>query len=74
MMAKQFVTLHRMKSVKMLWDSGFSSWNYYGIPGQPAALLFDASGTYLSGYSGIIDYRDVLSRVKPAPLKASGSK
>lgn len=37
----------------MFWeDGGFDSWAFYGVRGQPAAVLVDADGNVIDGWSG----------------------
>jgi len=36
----------------MLWDRGFASWGYYGITGQPSAVLLQPGGEPIAGWSG----------------------
>ncbi len=47
-------------SVTMIWDQGFDSWSYYGVRGQPTAILVDASGEPITGWTGNFDQEEVL--------------
>jgi len=44
----------------MIWDTGFESWVYYGVGGQPVAILVDASGNPIQGWQGFFDPDEVL--------------
>jgi hypothetical protein len=47
-------------SFPMFWDQGFTSWSYYGVSGQPTAILVDATGTPISGWRGAFPEEEVL--------------
>ncbi len=37
----------------MYWEDGsFDTWSFYGVRGQPAAILVKADGTIIDGWSG----------------------
>jgi hypothetical protein len=51
-----------MSVVKMLWDKDAKSWEYYGVPGQPAALLI-MNGEVVASWAGAIDEEELLGLV-----------
>ena len=43
-----------LANLSMIWDGSFSSWQQLGITGQPAYILYDASGqTVGSGFGRV---------------------
>ena len=44
----------------MLWDESFQSWQTLNISSQPAAILFAADGTAISGWLGGFPEAEVL--------------
>jgi len=44
----------------MLWDESFQSWQVLGVTGQPAAVLFAADGTPITGWFGAFPEDEVL--------------
>ena len=44
----------------MIWDQGFDTWVYYGVRGQPTAILVDVEGNPLQGWRGRFDVEEVL--------------
>lgn len=44
----------------MVWDTGFDSWSYYDVRGQPIAILVDSSGMPIQGWRGFFDPDEVL--------------
>ena len=42
----------------MLWDSGFSSWQGFGITRQPAAVLVSRGGTQVQKWQGELTTQD----------------
>ncbi len=58
--AQGFVESTGTQSLMMIWDESFASWSYYGVQGQPAALLVDASGNPIQGWLGAFDVDEVL--------------
>ncbi len=48
----------------MYWDSSFDSWDYFGVAGQPAAILLDSKGNAVKTWSGFLDTKKVLAEVK----------
>lgn len=45
----------------MLWDTGFESWQHFGVASQPAWIMFDPDGQALDGWLGQLDEGAVLS-------------
>ena len=39
-----------MESFPLLWDPSFDSWRFFGVQGQPFALLFGADGEPLGNW------------------------
>ena len=48
----------------MLWDESFESWIQLGIRSQPAAILFDADGTPLGSWNGILDEDEIIDLIE----------
>ncbi len=48
------------ESFLMIWDESFASWQYYGVRGQPTAILVDATGEPITGWTGAFDLDEVL--------------
>lgn len=46
----------------MLWDKNAKSWQLYGVPGQPAALLVK-DGEIVGTWAGAIDEEEVLELI-----------
>ncbi len=44
----------------MVWDESFTSWSYYGVRGQPTAILVDPTGQPITGWSGAFPEDEVL--------------
>ncbi len=61
-LAKSFMARHKMTQVKMLWDKTAKSWQLYGVPGQPAALLVK-DGKVVATWAGAIDEEEVLELI-----------
>ena len=59
--AKGFVNRAAMRKVKMLWDATGQSWNYWGVPGKPAAILVNASGVVVKTWTGELDKNAILA-------------
>jgi thioredoxin-related protein len=53
-----------VKTPKMYWDESFASWDYFGVAGQPAAILMDKTGKPVKTWSGFLDTKKVLAEVK----------
>jgi hypothetical protein len=51
-----------MSLVKMLWDKNAKSWEFYGVPGQPAALLIK-NGEVVATWAGEIDEPELLELI-----------
>jgi hypothetical protein len=62
--AKAFVARNKVKTPRMYWDSSFESWDYFGVAGQPAAILLDKNGVPVKTWSGFLDTKKVLAEVK----------
>lgn len=50
--AEDFRDATGTESFLMIWDEGFSSWQYYGVRGQPTAILVDPTGQPITGWVG----------------------
>ncbi len=51
--AEEFISTTGTSTLPMYWeDGGFDSWSFYGVRGQPAAILVTADGTIIDGWSG----------------------
>jgi hypothetical protein len=61
-LAKTFTKRNKMSAVKMLWDKNAKSWEFYGVPGQPAALLIK-NGEVIASWAGAIDEQEMLGLV-----------
>jgi thioredoxin-related protein len=48
----------------MYWDATFTVWDYFGVAGQPAAILLDKNGKVVKQYSGFLDTKKVLTEAK----------
>ena len=53
-LAQKFVTKHAVVSARMFWDKSGKSWQFYGVPGQPAALLIKG-GKVVGSWTGPLD-------------------
>jgi hypothetical protein len=62
--AQAFVIRNKVKTPKMYWDKSFASWDYFGVAGQPAAILLDTNGKPVKMWSGFLDTKKVLAEVK----------
>lgn len=58
--AEEFVTTTGTESLFMIWDESFTSWQYYGVRGQPTAVLVDIDGNPIQGWVGRFDESEVL--------------
>lgn len=58
--AEEFVATTGTESLLMIWDESFTSWQYYGVRGQPTAILVDAGGNPIQGWVGRFDEGEVL--------------
>jgi hypothetical protein len=48
-----------MKTANMFWDSTGTSWEHFGVPSQPAALLIDTDGKVVGSWTGFLDTKKV---------------
>lgn len=64
--AQEFRTSTGTESFLMIWDESFTSWQYYGVRGQPTAILVDAAGNPIEGWIGFLDTDTVLEAVRAA--------
>jgi hypothetical protein len=58
--AEEFLSTTGATTPLMIWDTGFDSWVYYDVSGQPTAILVDASGMPIQGWRGFLDTEEVL--------------
>lgn len=58
--AQEFRSSTGTESFLMTWDESFETWQYYGVRGQPTAILVDPTGNPLIGWSGAFDEDEVL--------------
>jgi len=58
--AQEFRTTTGAESFLMIWDESFTTWQYYGVRGQPAAILVDSTGEAIQGWTGRFDFDEVL--------------
>jgi hypothetical protein len=58
--AEDFVEDYGTESFTMLWDESFQSWQVLGVTSQPAAVMFAADGTPLTGWIGAFPEDEVL--------------
>lgn len=49
-LAEQFRSELGVESFPLLWDPSFDSWRYFGVQGQPFAMLFGADGEPLGNW------------------------
>jgi thioredoxin-related protein len=61
--AKKFVTRNKVKNVKMYWDASGTSWDYFGVLGQPAAILMDKDGNPVETWTGYLENDEVLAAI-----------
>lgn len=59
-LAADFLAATGVSTPLMIWDPGFESWIYYGVTGQPTAILVDAEGNPIQGWRGRFDTDEVL--------------
>jgi thiol-disulfide isomerase/thioredoxin len=50
-----FVERHGLRTPTVLFDEAMASWEHYGIPGQPGAILLDADGVERARWYGAFD-------------------
>ncbi len=58
--AEDFVEDYGTESFTMLWDESFQSWQALGITSQPAAVMFAADGTPITGWIGAFPEDEVV--------------
>lgn len=58
--AQEFQESTGAQSFTMVWDASFESWAYYGVRGQPTAILVDPNGQPIVGWAGFFDEEEVL--------------
>ncbi len=58
--AQGFVDRTGVASFPMIWDESFETWAYYGVRGQPTAILVDRNGNPIAGWSGFFDADEVV--------------
>ncbi|WP_394936390.1 TlpA family protein disulfide reductase, partial [uncultured Ilumatobacter sp.] len=58
--AQDFVEDYGTESFTMLWDQSFLSWQALGVTSQPAAVMFAADGTPITGWIGAFPEDEVL--------------
>jgi hypothetical protein len=49
--ARSFMAKHGI-TFRMLWDSGFDSWDGFDVWGQPTSILVSRSGTKMKRWPG----------------------
>ena len=59
-LAEDFVETTGTGTPLMIWDASFETWSYYGVTGQPTAVLVDADGDPIAGWRGFFDAEEVL--------------
>ena len=64
--AKDFVEDYGTESFTMLWDQSFLSWQALGVTSQPAAVMFAANGTPITGWIGAFPEDEALQS-SPGP-------
>ncbi len=65
-LAETFVADTGTATPLMIWDASFETWNYYGVTGQPTAILVDPTGNPIQGWRGFFDQEEVLDLVAAA--------
>ena len=58
--AGEFLEITGVVTPLMIWDESFITWSYYGITGQPTAILVAADGQPIAGWLGRFDEEEVL--------------
>ena len=59
-LAVDFLADTGVETPPMYWDTGFDTWVYYGVTGQPTAILVDPNGNPIQGWRGFFDPDEVL--------------
>lgn len=65
-LAENFIETTGTTSLTMIWDESFQTWSYYGVGGQPAALLLNSVGEPIEGWLGAFDVEEVLELARAA--------
>ena len=55
-----------MRTAKMVWDGKATSWRFYGVVGQPAAVLVGTDGRIVARWTGLLDTGKVRTALKRA--------
>ena len=58
--AGEFLEITGVITPLMIWDESFTTWSYYGITGQPTAILVATDGQPIAGWLGRFDEEEVL--------------
>ena len=58
--AQEFRQTTGTESFLMIWDESFTTWEYYGVRGQPTAILVDPTGEPIEAWLGRFDIDSVL--------------
>lgn len=58
--AQEFQQATGTTSFLMIWDESFATWQYYGVRGQPTAILVDETGEPIQAWAGRFDFDEVL--------------
>ncbi|MFT7598985.1 MAG: hypothetical protein ACI8TP_001910 [Acidimicrobiales bacterium] len=64
--AQEFRESTGTTSFPMLWDEAFSTWSYYGVSGQPTAILVDVNGLPIKSWLGSFSTDEVLELAEAA--------
>ena len=59
-LAESFLAETGATTPLMIWDESFASWSYYGITGQPTAVLVKPDGEPVTGWRGAVPFDEVL--------------
>ncbi len=59
-LAESFVADTGAESMLMVWDESFESWLFYGVRGQPTAILVAPDGTAIAAWQGLFPEDEVL--------------
>ena len=58
--ASDFIAMTGTNTPLMVWDASFETWAYYGVNGQPIAILVKPDGEPIAGWRGPFDEAEVL--------------
>ncbi|MCP3992096.1 MAG: hypothetical protein GY724_23700 [Actinomycetia bacterium] len=64
--AAGFVETTGLQTPLMIWDVSFETWSYYGVRGQPTAILVDSTGEPINSWLGFFGTDEVLELVATA--------